>query len=95
MLSDDQKKQLRHRLNRITGQVEAVGRMIDEDAYCVDLLIQLSAATGALGKVGQIVLENHLRTCVTEAMTNGDSPDREQKLNELIALFRKYASVVD
>ncbi len=95
MLSDDQKKQLRHRLNRITGQVEAVGRMIDEDAYCVDLLMQLSAATGALGKVGQIVLENHLRTCVAEAMENGDSPDREQKLNEVIALFRIYASVVD
>ena len=95
MLSDDDKKKLAHRLARVTGQVEAVSRMIEEDAYCVDILMQLSAATGALGKVGQIVLENHLRTCVAEAMKNGDGPEREQKLNELIALFRKYASVVD
>ncbi|MCA9194176.1 MAG: metal-sensitive transcriptional regulator [Planctomycetales bacterium] len=95
MLSDDDKKKLSHRLARVTGQVEAVSRMIDEDAYCVDILMQLSAATGALGKVGQIVLENHLRTCVADAMKNGDGPEREQKLNELIALFRKYASVVD
>lgn len=95
MLSDDDKKKLAHRLARVTGQVEAVRRMIEEDAYCVDILMQLSAATGALGKVGQIVLENHLRTFVAEAMKNGDGPEREQKLNELIALFRKYASVVD
>jgi DNA-binding FrmR family transcriptional regulator len=95
MLSNEDKKKLAHRLARVTGQVEAVSRMIEEDAYCVDILMQLSAATGALGKVGQIVLENHLRTCVAEAMKNGDGPQREQKLNELIALFRKYASVVD
>lgn len=95
MLSDDDKKRLAHRLARVTGQIEAVSRMIEEDAYCVDILMQLSAATGALGKVGQIVLENHLRTCVAEAMKNGDGPQREQKLNELIELFRKYASVVD
>lgn len=95
MLSNEDKKKLAHRLARVTGQVEAVSRMIEEDAYCVDILMQLSAATGALGKVGQIVLENHLRTCVAEAMKNGDGPQREQKLNELITLFRKYASVVD
>ena len=71
MLSEDEKKKLLVRLRRINGQVEAVGRMIDEDEYCVDILMQLSAATGALGKVGQIVLENHLKTCVQEAMTEG------------------------
>jgi CsoR family transcriptional regulator, copper-sensing transcriptional repressor len=95
MLSDEDKKKLAHRLARVTGQVEAISRMIEKDAYCVDILMQLSAATGALGKVGQIVLENHLRTCVAEAMKNGDGQQREQKLNELITLFRKYASVVD
>lgn len=95
MLADDDKKKLDHRLARVVGQVEAVRRMVDEDAYCVDILMQLSAATGALGKVGQIVLENHLKTCVAEAMENGKSADRDQKLEELISLFRKYASVLD
>ena len=95
MLSDDDKKKLLVRLRRIGGQVEAVGRMIEEDEYCVDIMMQLSAATGALGKVGQIVLENHLKTCVQEAMTEGKKADRDEKLQELIDLFRKYASVID
>ncbi len=95
MLDDNEKKKLSHRLARVVGQVEAVRRMIDEDKYCVDVLMQLSAATGALGKVGQIVLENHLKTCVATAMEDGKSADRDQKLEELIALFRKYASIVD
>lgn len=95
MLSDDDKKKLLVRLRRIGGQVEAVGRMIEKDEYCVDILMQLSAATGALGKVGQIVLENHLKTCVQEAMTEGKKADREEKLQELVDLFRKYANVLD
>ena len=95
MLSDDDKKKLRVRLRRIGGQVEAVGRMIEDDEYCVDILMQLSAATGALGKVGQIVLENHLKTCVQDAVAEGKEADREEKLRELVELFRKYANVID
>lgn len=95
MLSDDEKKKLNHRLRRVVGQVEAVGRMIEDDEYCVGILMQLSAATGALGKVGQIVLEQHLKTCVTEAMESGDASEREAKLEELIKIFRKYAGVID
>ena len=95
MLSDDEKKRLLHRLSRICGHVEAVGRMIENDNYCVDVLMQLSAATGALGKVGQIVLENHLQTCIREAMTSGSKPDQDEKIQELVKLFRKYASVIE
>lgn len=95
MISDEDKKKLTNRIRRVVGQVEAVGRMIDEGEYCVDILMQLSAATGALGKIGQIVLENHLKTCVAEAMEKGESADRDAKLEELISLFRKYASVID
>lgn len=95
MLDPDEKKKLLTRLRRVGGQVEAVARMIDEDEYCVDILMQLSAATGALGKVGQIVLENHLKTCVQDAMTKGRQQDREEKLAELVELFRRYASVID
>ena len=94
MLADDEKRKLNNRLRRVIGQVEAVGRMIEDEEYCVDILMQLSAATGALGKVGEIVLENHLKTCVAEALQGGRSADREKKLEELIALFRKYASVI-
>ena len=95
MLEDDEKKKVLNRIKRINGQVEAVGRMIDDEEYCVDVLMQISAATGALAKVGQIVLENHLKTCVMKAMKNNDDADRDQKLEELIKLFRKYAGVID
>jgi DNA-binding FrmR family transcriptional regulator len=95
MLEDDEKKKILNRIRRINGQVDAVGRMIENDESCVDVLMQLSAATGALAKVGQIVLENHLKTCVADAMQNDDAKDREQKLEELIKLFRKYAGVLD
>lgn len=95
MLSDDEKKRLLHRLSRIGGQVDAVGRVVESDSYCVDVLMQLSAATGALGKVAQIVLENHLQTCIREAMTSGPKTDQDDKIQELVGLFRKYASIVD
>jgi DNA-binding FrmR family transcriptional regulator len=95
MLSDDEKKRLLHRLSRIGGQVEAVRRMIENDHQCVDVLMQLSAATGALAKVGQIVLENHLQTFIREAMTSDSSPDQDEKIQQLVELFRKYASVIE
>jgi DNA-binding FrmR family transcriptional regulator len=95
MLKDDEKKKMLNRIRRINGQVNAVGRMIENEEYCVDVLMQISAETGALAKVGQIVLENHLKSCVAEAMTITDATDREQKLQELIELFRKYAGVID
>lgn len=90
MSSDDEIKKLQVRLRRIGGQVDAVGRMIDQDAYCVDILMQISAAVGALHKVSEIVLEQHLKSCVREAMDNGNDRDRDQKLEEIMAIFRKY-----
>ncbi|QDV47488.1 Copper-sensing transcriptional repressor CsoR [Stieleria neptunia] len=95
MLTNDEKRKLNNRLRRVVGQVEAVGRMIENEDYCVDILMQLSAATGALGKVGQIVLEEHLKTCVAEAVQNGNAKEREEKIDELVKLFRKYAGVID
>jgi DNA-binding FrmR family transcriptional regulator len=91
MLSDDEKKKLNNRLRRVIGQVEAVGRMIEEEEYCVDILMQLSAATGALDKVGQIVLEQHIKSCVSDAIESGDAADRDEKIAELIKIFRKYS----
>lgn len=88
--SDEEKSKLKNRLRRVAGQVDAVQRMIDDDEYCVDILMQISAVTGALNKVGEVILEEHLKSCVREAIENGDDKDREQKLEELIAIFRKY-----
>jgi DNA-binding FrmR family transcriptional regulator len=93
MLSDEEKAKLANRLRRISGQVSAVERMIEEDEYCVDILMQIAAANGALGKVGQIILESHIHSCVTNAMRDGNDKERKQKLEELISLFQKYARI--
>lgn len=90
MLTDDEKKKIAHRLGRINGQVEAVRRMIDGDQYCVDILMQISAATGALHRVGEIVLDQHLKRCVKDAMNSGDDAERSAKLEEIMTIFRKY-----
>ena len=74
------KRKLNNRLRRVIGQVEAVGRMIVDEEYCVDILMQLSAATGALSKIGQIVLEQHIKTCVSDAMESGEANTCEDEL---------------
>jgi len=93
MLTDDEKTKLANRLRRIAGQVSAVQRMMDEDTYCVEILTQIAAASGALGKVGQIILESHIKTCVAEAIKSGSAKQRDEKLEELIEIFRKYARI--
>ncbi len=67
----DHKDQLLKRLRRAEGQVRGVHRMVDEDAYCIDILTQVSAATKALERVALELLDDHLRHCVAEAAGEG------------------------
>ena len=69
------------RLHRIEGQIHAISRMIDEDAYCIDILTQVSAASGGLQSVALIVLDDHLRHCVAEAAATG-GPVGDAKIHE-------------
>lgn len=62
-----QKHALQNRLRRIEGQIRGLQRMVDEDAYCIDILTQISAATSALQNVALALLEQHLRHCITDA----------------------------
>ena len=82
------------RLKRITGQVEGVMRMVQEDRYCVDVLIQIAAAQAALAKVGQEVLERHLQTCVAKAMASGDPSERDRVVAELMDLMTRSSSLL-
>jgi len=90
MLSAPEKKKALARVRRIEGQVTAIRRMIEEDKYCVDVLLQISAAQGALGQVGKIVLGGHMSTCVTEAFSDGNEDQRRTKIDELLAVFSRY-----
>ena len=81
---------IRARLSRIEGQVRGISRMVDEDAYCIDVLTQISAATRALDAVAMKLIESHLNSCVTAAIENGDNPDeRIKEATKAIARFMK------
>ena len=72
------------RLRRIEGQVRGLQRMIEADEYCIDVLTQLSSVTAALQSVAIGLVDEHLRHCVTQAVTEGDDKARDAKLTEAV-----------
>ena len=92
-MTPDTRDLARKRLRRITGQVAGIERMIEEDRYCVDILLQVAAVRGALDGVGKLLLNAHVETCVTEAMTSGRPKDKKAKLAELLEVFTKLAHI--
>ena len=83
---------LHNRLRRIEGQVRGLQRMVDEDAYCVDILTQVAAVQTALEQVAVNVLDAHVRHCVADAVAeNGTEADA--KLDELMTAVRRFAKV--
>jgi DNA-binding FrmR family transcriptional regulator len=80
-------------LKRISGQVAGIQRMLEEDRYCVDVLLQVAAAEAALDKVGHLVLASHVDTCVSSALESGRPKDRKKKMDELLQVFSKFGRV--
>lgn len=78
-----------HRLARIEGQVRGIRRLIEEGAYCIDILTQLEAAQSALRAVSDRILQKHVGTCVAAAARSSDPAEIESKLNEVIEILRK------
>ncbi len=89
--SPAERQRLAARLKRVEGQVAAVRRILEADAYCVDVLVQISAARGALAKVGEEVLQRHVETCVADAFATGGAEARQEKIDELMDVFARYA----
>ncbi len=83
--SQDEYKALINRLSRIEGQVRGLKNMVENDAYCTDILIQVSAVTAALNAFNRELLSNHLRTCVAQDLQNGKS----ETVDELVCTLQK------
>jgi DNA-binding FrmR family transcriptional regulator len=81
-----------NRLRRIEGQVRGLQRMVDQDAYCIDILTQVAAVQTALEQVAVNVLDSHVRNCVADAVTDGGE-QADEKLDELMAAVRRFAKV--
>ena len=78
------------RLRRIEGQVQGLQRMIDGDAYCVDILLQVAAVQGALEQVEKLLLGRHIESCVSDAVRSGSKNERQRKIDELLAVFTRF-----
>lgn len=84
--SDELQADVQKRLNRAIGQLNGVKKMVDDNRYCGDVLTQLAAAESAIRRVSEIILRNHLETCVVEKVQAGD----EEVLDEVMDLIRKF-----
>ncbi len=83
--SDKEYKDLIHRLNRIEGQIRGIRGMVEKDAYCPEILVQVAAANAALNSFNKVLLANHIRTCVARDIREG----KEETIDELVATLQK------
>lgn len=83
------KKQL-GKLNRATGQVEAIKNMINDERYCVDIIIQLKAARSALKSIELAILETHMKSCLGKSCHQDADISLDQRISELMKLLKKY-----
>ena len=84
--SEEEKKRIISRLNRIGGQIEGIRRMVENDAYCNDVLVQLAAVKSSVKSLSSHILENHLCTCVARDLEKGEF----DTIDEIISLFKRF-----
>ena len=75
------------RLKSVEGHIRGVQKMVEEDAYCMDIVNQIQAVQAALNKVSSLILDRHLHTCVTTAIRGDDADERERVINEVLSVF--------
>ena len=83
--SEQEYKDLQNRLSRIEGQIRGIKGMVEKDAYCTDILIQVAAVNAALNSFNKVLLANHIRTCVARDIREG----KEETIDELVATLQK------
>jgi DNA-binding FrmR family transcriptional regulator len=90
-IKEGDKEKLGNRLKRIEGQVRGIQRMVDEEAYCVDILTQIRSVVSASEKVATILLKDHVEHCVRESIEQGEGAD--EKIEELTTAVERFLRV--
>ena len=90
MIDDETRGKALGRLRRIEGQVQGIQRMVEEDKYCVDILLQLTAVQGAVEQVQRLLLGRHVEACAADAVRSGSTRDRQKKMDELLEVFSRF-----
>ena len=88
MLDTDKKQILINHLRSVEGHIRGIERMVDEDAYCMDILKQVKAVQQARERVSALTLENHLNTCVTTAIRSDDDEEKQKVVTEIMDVFK-------
>jgi DNA-binding FrmR family transcriptional regulator len=91
MIDADTKAKALGRLRRVEGQVQGIQRMVEDDKYCVDILLQLAAVQGAVEQIQKLVLGQHIESCVSDAIRSGSNRDRQRKIGELLEVFARFS----
>lgn len=81
------------RLKTVEGHVAGIRRMLEQDAYCIDVIRQIQAVQSALNKIGKSILDEHLHSCVITAVQGEDSTERERVLQEIVEVFEASKKV--
>jgi len=87
-MDDQTKAGVIRRLQSAEGHVRGIQRMVEEDKYCIEVIKQVEAVQAALGKISEIILDQHLRTCVTTAIRGDEPARREAVISEILEVFR-------
>lgn len=85
MRSEKEYKDLINRLSRIEGQIRGIKGMVEKNAYCTDILVQVAAVNAALNSFNKVLLSNHIKTCVTKDILDG----KEETVDELVNVLQK------
>ncbi len=88
-MQDDTKQAVGKRLSRIEGQVRGLARMVADDRYCIDIVTQIDAVRGALRRVEEEILRDHVAHCVEHAISSGDKQEQRQKIAELMDVLER------
>lgn len=86
-MAEEYKQDMTNRLKSIEGHVRGIQRMVEEDAYCIDIINQSLAVQRALERVNGLILERHLHTCVTTAIQGDDAAERQRVITEIMNVF--------
>ena len=86
-MNDTTRQEISRRLASVAGHVKGIERMVNDDAYCIDLIRQIQAVQAALNKINALVLDDHLHHCVATAIRGDDLVEREKMLTEVTAVF--------
>ncbi len=83
------KAAIQKRLSRLEGQIRGISRMVEEERYCVDILMQTAAVRSALKAVERLLIEDHANHCMEAAILSGDPDEQREKFREMVALLEK------